>query len=269
MKMFWKKIPLSLRLTLLLPGGLLLIAVHFIFSQMLALIAGMTFILFAFFSLSDAEGRIYTEEDKRSLFHYPLLICVVAAAGGFFISGSIFTAVGFALATVGIYSLIRGKILLNFKGYKVYEGVYARVGSAIFLALGGFIVISFYTAAPVHLYAKPTGKWQGSYTVPAMAIDGCNSSHRIIVNEWNDDGHREYGQYSVTISSIVECNSDSVYGVPQYDDISAYAAEAGNNLFIWDGAVRDTLFVLERDHTRVGVARAGKRFTVADLKSEI
>jgi len=220
-------------------------------------------LLYTFFSLRKAESRPYTNADRKQLFVVPILIGLTGAAFGFMMFRNVLGAIGICGTMFGVHAFACGRMLLSFNGYRVFEGAWARIGALVFILFGSYITYSVLMIPARQAFVKPTAGWQGQYSFPSGQAGNCNSAHRITITGFSEGRALEYGQYAVDVASMVDCHSDTVVGVPLYDDIHGYAAERDSVLVIWDDIAHDTLFVLTRREGAVQLLATGKRFQVA------
>jgi hypothetical protein len=266
MKNFWTKIPLLTRLLLMLGIGITLLLAQLYYYHFLLLLGGMAMILISFFSLKDAPARDYTPEDRKALFIIPVIIGSVAGVAGFILVKNISATVAIIIMSVGLYSFIIRKIVLNLNGYKVYENIYAIIPAFILSGLGAFVLIMVMQVEKPVMFEKPSGHWEGTYQLPGNDAGNCDVNNVIHVNNWQDESRLVYGQYEVKITSDVNCQADTVVGVPLYDDITAYGAERDGQLIIWEGADKDTILILTRQHDQVLFKTFDKRIEADSLK---
>lgn len=264
MKKYWLNLSIGLRIFLMLTIGIILLVIQFFFYHFLLMIGGMVFILISFFSIPQAHSKEYTTADKKTLFIIPAIIGFAGGIAGFYFTRNIMVAISSAMLAVGIYSFVMRRMLLSSNGYRVYEGIYAMMGSTVFIVLGGFVLMMILRVKDEKKFDRPSGQWVGHYAIDgALSPDSCLVFDDVNVSAL-PEGELAQGQYRVMIRSQVDCHSDDRVGVPLYDDIDAFAAEDGNLLVVWKaGAPSDTVLVVEREGGAIYIKQTDSRLQSA------
>jgi glucosylceramidase len=140
---------LKRKIILLLSGGIIMLATQFYYYHFILMLGGFGLILYAFFSIKSAEGEQYRKEHIKPLMYYPMAIAAVAGIVAFFVKQQLLFCIFSMVGAIGLYTIIKGKVLLNFVGYKVYRGFYAYTTGLIFFAMGAGLaaLMLFYVPA--------------------------------------------------------------------------------------------------------------------------
>ena len=141
MKNFWSNIHIRTRLLITLTSGFVLLALQYNYYHFLLMIAGMVLVMIAFFSLQHAPALKYKPEDRGTLFLFPMILISLVSIPGFYFTRNIVATVCIIMFAAGLYTVTIRRILLNFGGYKVYEGIYAIVGGLVFMIISGFVLL--------------------------------------------------------------------------------------------------------------------------------
>jgi len=252
---------LKRKILVLFLSGIAFLSIQFYYYHFLLVLGGAGCLLFAFFSIKSAEGNQYKKEDIKQLMYYPLATGVLAGAIAFWYRQDILFSIFSVIAAVGLYTLVQGRVLLNFNGYKVYTGFYAYVVGSLLSIAGLALVMVTLTATPTHYWPKPTKNWNGEYQINLEPVqDTCVNFAKITINPISNDRYYQSGQYQVNIYSFPGgCDSDTSVLLPQFDDITAWGIEKGDTLLLVamtdDDKQKsyDTLFVWTRDTQSIHV----------------
>jgi hypothetical protein len=256
---------LKIRVSILLGCAVLLQATQFFYYNFLVMIVAMILLIIAFFSLTKAESRPYNPKDDKKLFFIPALIGLVCIAIGAWLMDSFLLAGAIAFVAHGIYAVIKRETVLSFGGYRVYQGFFAAFAGLVFVVLGGFMILIDLFGDSSQNFSEPSGKWIGQYESTRTMTEDCESYHMINVKSAEGRKTYAFGQYPVQVSSQVTCLSEEVAGVPQYDDIVAYAAEEGDKLVIWEAtATKDTLLIFQRIGDGLRMTSLDERIQLTD-----
>lgn len=253
---------LKRKIILLLLSGIAILSIEFIYSNFLLTLAGAGCLLFAFFSIKSAEGEEFKKEDIKQLMYFPIAIAAVAGAIAFWLKQSPLLSIYTILLSLGLYTIIMGKILLSFNGYKVYQGFYAYVAGSLFFFSGALLLYITLTSIPTYYWPKPIKKWNGEYQINLEPVqDTCANFAKITINPISNDRYYQSGQYQVNIYSFPGgCDSDTSVLLPQFDDMTAWGIEKGDSLLLVT-TMRDadkqksydTLFIWTRDAQSIHV----------------
>jgi len=247
---------LKRKIILLFLAGIAILSIQFIYPHFLLTLAGAGCLLFAFFSIKSAEGEVFKKEDLKQLMYFPLAIAALAGAIAFWLKQNPILSIYTILVSFGLYTIIMGKILLSFDGYKVYQGFYAYVAGSLFSFSGAILLYVTLTAAPTYYWPKPANNWNGEYQINLEPVrDTCANFAKITINPISNDRYYQSGQYQVTIHSFPGgCDSDTSVLLPQFDDMTAWGIEKGDSLFLVTTMLDadeqksyDTLFIWTRD----------------------
>jgi hypothetical protein len=255
----WKQIPLKVRLLILFFAGFLLIIWQLYSFNMFVLAAGMALLLICFFSLQEAPAELYEPRHKFKLFIAPVIVAICGAIAGLVMYGGVFMAISASIVAVSIFTMFIGEILLSFGEPRVYRGFYAYVAGGVFFVIGLFIIVTFLSTREDHIADNDPAAWDGTYRFRETGRSGCEMFDIIAIHSGDNPGDL---QYTASISSEVQCSSDTVAAIPLYDEISALAVEKGDSLIIWryNGGVSDTLCVLYRVGEEVNILRHSESF---------
>ncbi len=250
------QLKLKRKIILLLLLGITILSIQFIYSHFLLTLAGVGCLLFAFFSIKSAEGDEFKKEDIKQLMYFPIAIAVLAGAIVFWLKQNPILSIYTILLSFGLYTILTGKILLSFNGYKVYRGFYAYVAGSLLSFSGALLMYITLTATPTYYWPEPVNKWNGEYQINLEPVqDTCANFAKITINAISNDRYYQSGQYEVTIYSFPGgCDSDSSALLPQFDNIAAWAIERGDSLLLVKEKsgedklkAYDTLFIWTRD----------------------
>lgn len=242
--------------------GIAILSIHFIYTHLLLTLAGVGCLLFAFLSIKSAEGEAFKKEDIKQLMYFPLAIAVLAGAIAFWLKQNPLLSIYTILISFGLYTIIYGKILLSFNGYKVYKGFYAYVAGSLFSFGGAILMYITLTSTPTYYWPEPVNNWNGEYKISLEPVqDTCANFAKITVTSISNDRYYQSGQYQVNIHSFPGgCDSDTLALLPQFDDITAWGIEKGDSLLLVTTMLDadkqqsyDTLFIWTRDAQSIRV----------------
>jgi hypothetical protein len=212
--------------------------------------------LFAFFSIKSAEGEVFKKEEIKQLMYFPLAVAALAGAIAFWLKQNPLLSIYTILVSFGLYTIITGKILLAFEGYKVYRGFYAYVAGSLLSFSGAILIYITLTSTPTYYWPKPVNNWNGEYQINLEPVqDTCANFAKVTINPISNNRYYQSGQYQVNIYSFPDgCDSDTSVMMPQFDDITAWGIEKGDSLILVktmrdnDNQISyDTLFIWMRD----------------------
>jgi hypothetical protein len=200
--------------------------------------SGMVLLLVGFFSIKDAPAEEYLPEHQKLFFIVPLALCVVCGVLSYVLISNMLATIIIIIGAVAVYTLVTGKVLLNFSGYKIYSGIYAYAAGTVFLSIALAIFSLLYfgkSSQPNPSWPAPEKNWQGQYQIDLLGADSCQYAAKVTIENVGDLYYTT-GQYAINISPIWNCFDK----IPVWQ-IRCSAVENGDSLLIWNSNTADDL----------------------------